>query len=259
MTMADKLAFEISGTGDPVLFIHGLGGTGNVFGPQVGVLSRFFTCVRYDLPGAGLSGLGNAKTIDDLVSSALQVLEQAEVTEPVHVVAHSMGTVVAQHLALRASAKIRSLSLIGPVHAPADAGRKALEARAAKAREEGMVGVADQVVAGGLSADTKAHRPEVAAFVRELIMRQDAEGYARHCEALATAHAADVAAIKSPTLLITGDEDNTSPAPASAQLSNKFVDSELIILHRTGHWTTLERPSEVNQALVNFLYDRAAG
>jgi 3-oxoadipate enol-lactonase len=257
--MSDKLAFEISGTGDPVLFIHGLGGTANVFGPQAGVLSRFFTCVRYDLPGAGLSGLGNAKTIDDLVSSALQVLDQAEVAKPVHVVAHSMGTVVAQHLALRAPTHVRSLSLIGPVHAPAEAGRKALEARAAKARDESMVGVAEQVVAGGLSADTKARRPEVAAFVRELIMRQNPEGYARHCEALARAEAANVAKIESPAILITGDEDNTSPAPASAQLSSKFVDSELIVLDRTGHWTTLERPSEVNHALVNFLFGRAAG
>ncbi|WP_298289454.1 alpha/beta hydrolase [Novosphingobium sp.] len=257
--MADTLAFEISGAGDPVLFIHGLGGTGNVFGPQVGVLSRFFTCVRFDLPGAGQSALGAVRTMDDLVLATLSALEQAGIDQPVHIIAHSMGTVVAQHLALRAPERVRSLSLIGPVHAPAEAGRKGLQARAATARSEGLTGIADQIVAGGTSADTKAHRPEIAAFVRELVMRQPAAGYAQHCEALAGVEAADVSQIGVPALLITGDEDNTSPSPACAALASKFPDAELLILDRTGHWTTLERPGEVNQALVNFLFGRALG
>lgn len=257
--MAGKLAIEINGAGDPVLFIHGLGGTSNVFGPQVNVLSRFFTCIRFDLPGAGLSPSGMAGTIDDLVTSALTVLDRAAVTAPVHVVAHSMGTVIAQHLALRAARQVRSLSLLGPIHAPGDAARKGLETRAGIARTEGLTAIADQVVAGGTAAETKANRPEVTAFVRELVMRQPAEGYARHCEALARAEAADVARIPAPVLLITGDEDNTSPSPACAALAGKFPDAELLILDRTGHWPTLERPGEVNKALMNFLFGRGAG
>jgi pimeloyl-ACP methyl ester carboxylesterase len=256
--MTGQLAIESHGAGDPVLFIHGLGGTGNVFGPQVGVLARFFTCVRFDLPGAGLSPLSDAASIGDLAACALDVMSASGVAAPVHVVAHSMGTVVAQHLAVLAPDCVRSLTLIGPVHAPPDPVRAALNARAAKARSEGMTGVADQVVAGGLSADTKAHRPEAAAFVRELVMRQPAEGYARHCEALAAAQGADVASIKAPALLITGDEDNTSPIPASRLLTGAFSDAGLVILQRTGHWATLERPGEVNAAILDFLFGRGA-
>jgi hypothetical protein len=43
------------------------------------------------------------------------------------------------------------------------------------------------VVANALSETTRRDKPEVAAFVRELVMRQDPEGYARNCEALAAA------------------------------------------------------------------------
>jgi pimeloyl-ACP methyl ester carboxylesterase len=85
-------------------------------------------------------------------------------------------------------------------------------------------------------------------------MRQDAEGYARHCEALAAAQAADVARIDVPVLLITGDEDNTAPSPACVALTSQFSDAELMILGRTGHWTTLERPAEVSEAILNFLF-----
>src|SRR5262245_34556071 len=162
-----SLAAETQGTGDAILFIHGLGGTGNVFGPQVGTLARTQKCIRFDLPGAGRAPLTADVSIDGLVRAARAVLDlHAEATRA-HVIAHSMGTVVAQHLALAVPERVRSLSLIGPIHAPGEAGRKGLRERAARARADGLVGIADDIVAAGLSMETKAHRPEVVAAVRE--------------------------------------------------------------------------------------------
>lgn len=245
---------ESTGAGDPVLFIHGLGGTSNVFGPQVGVLSRYFACHRFDLPGTGLSLDDGATSIEAMVDTAVAVLDRVGAAGPAHVVAHSMGTVVAQHLTVKAPERVRSLALIGPIHAPGDAGRAGLRARAASARAGELISIADQIAAAGLSADTKAHRPELAALVREFIMRQPPEGYARHCEALAGAEAADLARIGIPALLITGDEDGTSPPPAAAALAAKFAQGSLTILPGTGHWATIERPSSVNGLLINFLF-----
>lgn len=251
-----RIVTETHGSGEPILFLHGLGGTSNVFTPQVNVLSRFFTCIRPDLPGHGRSAVDGPVTIGSLVDSTLEVLDRERVSGPVAIVAHSMGTVVAQHLTLKAPDRVRSLCLIGPVHAPSEAARAGLRERAAKSRLEGLAGIADQIVAGGTSAATKGHRPEVVALVREMIMRQDPEGYALHCEALAGAQPADVASIAAPALLITGDEDNTSPAPASKALASLFPRASLKILDRTGHWATFERPGNVNEALVNFLISR---
>ena len=250
------IAIESTGTGSPVLFIHGLGGTSNVFGPQVGVLSRFFACHRFDLPGAGRSPSKETATIDALVSSALSVLDSLGLGVPVHIIGHSMGTIVAQHLAAKAPDRVQSLALIGPIHAPSPAARAAFRDRAAKVRAEGMASIADQVVAAGTSAETKAARPEIAAFVRELILRQESEGYAEHCEAISVAVAADLTGIEVPVLLITGDEDNTSPVPASVTMASALPDATLEILARTGHWATLERPDEVSQLLVAFLFGR---
>lgn len=244
---------ESAGTGEPVLFIHGLGGTSNVFMPQCGILTRFFSCHRFDLPGAGLSASDGQNTIAALVDSTISVINKVSPNGRIHIIAHSLGTIIAQHLALQILDRIRSLVLIGPVHAPGDAARAAILARAAKARADGLADIADQIVLAGTSAETKASRPEVAAFVRELIMRQSAEGYAHHCEALAGAQPAYVSKITAPALLITGDEDNTSPPPAAQALAMKFPHATLKILGRTGHWTTLERPREVNELIINFL------
>ncbi|QCO06562.1 alpha/beta fold hydrolase [Azospirillum argentinense] len=251
--MAPQLAVEVHGNGDPVLLVHGLGGTSNVFGPQVGVLSRFFQCIRPDLPGSGRSPADGPLTIAGLADVVEGVMDERGL-DRVHLVGHSLGTIVCQHVAARRPNRVRSLALIGPLHAPPDAARPVIRDRAAKARAEGMVGIADAIVQAGTSADTKANRPEVAALVREILMRQDPEGYARTCEALAAAEPADVARIACPTLLVTGDEDGTAPPTAVRALHRKIAGSSLRILDRCGHWTTFERPAEVNEALVNFLF-----
>lgn len=250
--MPSEMTVEVHGDGEAILFIHGLGGTSNVFSPQVGVLSRFFKCIRPDLPGSGRTATSGAYTLAGMADQMAELLAKQGVAKA-HVVAHSMGTVIAAHLAARHPDKVLSLSLVGPLLEPPEPGRAALRDRAAKARSGDMLGIADAVVQGGTSADTRAHRPEIAAFVREILMRQDAEGYALTCEALAGTEAADTTKIKAPTLLITGDEDGTAPARNVLAMSKKIAGSRMEVLGRTGHWATFERASDVTSLIFNFL------
>ena len=117
-----------------------------------------------------------------------------------------------------------------------------------------MVPIADALVQAALSNDSRANQPAVAAFLREGIMRQDAEGYARTCEALGAAKSADLAKIKCPTLLITGDEDGVAPPANVQKLARAIKRSQTLILDRCGHITPIEKPAEVNAALLNFYF-----
>ena len=58
--------------------------------------------------------------------------------ERAHVVAHSMGTIVAAHLAASEPGRVASLALFGPLLAPPEPARAAIRARAAQAREGDM-------------------------------------------------------------------------------------------------------------------------
>ncbi|MCW2719232.1 alpha/beta hydrolase [Pseudonocardia sp.] len=252
------VAVEVTGSGPGLLLIPGIGATGNIFGPQVGALSRFFTVIRPDLRGSGRSATTGTISTATLVEDLVAVIDQHGGGAAVDVVGWSYGSVLAQHLAVGHPGLVRSLALLGPLGAPPEQGRAGLRQRATTAREQGMVSIADATVGVATSASTRTNRPEVAAFVRELVMRQDPEGYAQICEATAASEPAEVEHIDCPTLLITGDEDLTGPPPVARALADRIKGSHLEVLSRCAHWLTLERPVEVTDLLLNFYFGPAA-
>jgi 3-oxoadipate enol-lactonase len=247
----ERMAVEIHGSGDAVICIHGLGGTSNTFCPQVAALAGKRIIVP-DLLGSGRSPLMEKPSIGGFAQAIFRMADVLGV-KSAHVIAHSMGTLVAQHLAAEHGVLVRSLTLLGALPGPSDAFRAGLKARAALARAGGMSDIADTVASAGTSSDTRQRNPAAVAFVRETILRQDPEGYARTCEALADGYPADTARIQCPVLLMTGSDDASTPPSLAQELSAKLTKSRAVILPRCGHWPTVERPDEVNTELKRFI------
>jgi len=251
----ERMAVEIEGEGEPVVMIHGLGGTANTFTPLLGAFTRHRT-IRFDLPGSGRSHrVEGPLSLPLFVERALFVMQRAGV-ERAHVVAHSMGTIVATHLTAREPGKVTSLALFGPLLAPPEPARAAIRARAAKARDGDMQPIADALLQASISAETRARRPAAVAFVRESLMRQDPEGYARTCEALAAMQPADISKIECPALLVTGDEDAVAPPQAARMMGERIAGSRVEVLRGCGHWTPVEKPEECIGLLKRFLLER---
>ena len=236
-----SMVMEDAGAGPSVVMVHGLGGSSNSFQTLMAALDGY-RVLRPDLPGAGRSALRPGRPgLDGLVSSLRDCLRAAGV-ERAHFVGHSMGTLICQHLAVESPQAVGSLTLFGPILEPPPAVRQALKERAAAARAEGMVGIAEAVSTGSVSAASRAANPVTAAFVRESLLRQDPAGYAAHCEALTAAWSADHGAIRCPTLLIAGEADPVAPVEMAQRLQEQIADSRLEILPRVGHWMMVEAP-----------------
>lgn len=254
----DKVVVEDDGEGDAVVCLHGLGGTSNTWTPLMPVLAGW-RVIRPELPGSGRSGaVGGTLSIEKLAECVATICARLDVSRA-HVVGHSMGTIVAQHLAVAQPRLVRSLSLFGPLIAPPDTARANIRARGDKARSEGTRGMHDialALVQASTSADTRERHPVAAAFVRESLMRQDPEGYARSCAALAATTPAAVERIEAPVLLVTGDEDVVAPPQAVRNLAERLGHAKsvrTVILNRCGHWTPIERPDECARELRQFL------
>ena len=250
----ELFAEGLGGAGEAIVLVHGLGGSTNTWAPLVPLLRRDFTVNAYDLAGSGRSpvrdGVSIASHVADLAAAVTRAGGRA------HLIGHSLGTIICQHFAAAHPEAVLSLALVGPFPAPPDAARKALRDRAAKVRAEGMVGIADAIVAGGTSDDTRTNGPAAIAFVRESVMAQPAEGYARNCEALAEAQPTDLSRIACPVLLVTGDSDRTAPPDTARAMASAMTavpgGAEVVILPGCGHWAPVERAKQLAYALTLF-------
>jgi len=254
----DRTVVEDEGEGDVVVCVHGLGGSTNTFTPLMPALARH-RVIRVDMPGSARSQrVEGPLTIERFVETLLSVCTRLNVTRA-HWVGHSLGTIVCQHVAVTAPKLVRSIALFGPLIAPPEAARTAIRARAAKARAEGTVGmheIALGLLNGAISAETRQRSPLAVAFVRESLMRQDADAYARTCDALAEASAAAVERIEAPVLLVTGDEDGVAPPQqvrAFADKRHSAKSTRVVVLPKCGHWTPIERPEDCARELRDFL------
>ena len=254
----DRVVVEDEGEGAAVVCVHGLGGSSNTFTPLMSGLARN-RVIRIDLPASSRSQRAEGDiTIERFVDTVQSVCARLNI-DRVHLVGHSMGTIVCQHVALAAPRLVRSLALFGPLLAPPDTARASLRQRGAKARADGaaaMQDIAQAMVQASLSADTRQRLPVAVAFVRESLLRQQGECYGLTCDALAEAKAADVQGIEAPVLLVTGEEDVVAPPQAVRAIAERFQkvrDLRTVLLPRCGHWTPIERPEECARELRAFL------
>jgi len=244
----ERMCIEVEGQGEPLVMIHGLGGTSNTFTPLLTRIAAQMQVIRPDLPGAGRSPTSGRFAIEQIADAIAKALAALGVGRA-HVAGHSLGTIVSCYLALRQPQLVKSLALIGPLLAPSDVGRKGLVERAAVARAQGMQPIADSIVQATTAGTTRLERPLAVAMIRESLMRQEPEGYARNCEALAEVAPPDVTGIKCPTLLATGDEDAIATVGGMGAIARRIAGAESKVIQRCGHWATFERP-ETTAALV---------
>jgi pimeloyl-ACP methyl ester carboxylesterase len=257
----DRMAVEVDGDGDAVVCVHGLGGTTNTWTPLLPAMARH-QVVRIELPGCGRSqrayalaetapGKGRL-SISAFVDAVLRVCGVLGIRRA-HLAGHSMGTIVCQHLARREPSMAASLLLFGALPAPPEPAREGLRKRAALARAEGMFPIADALVQAALSAHTRETQPVTVAMVRESLLAQDPEGYARCCEALADAEPAALEGIACPVLLVAGDEDAVAPVQTARAMAARLADARVEILPRCGHWMTFERAAECQRVTRGLL------
>jgi 3-oxoadipate enol-lactonase len=246
------LFVEREGEGPAVLFVHGLGGTTNFYEPQARALADGHTVIRFDLAGAGRSPLTGTPSIESWAADAEAILDHFGIAAAT-VVGHSMGTLIAVRLAATRPERVTKLALLGALRAQPEQAKQATRQRAATVREKGMEAVAPGIVAAATSERTRHDHPALAAFVRELLFRQDPQGYAACCEALANATDPAYSRVQAPALFIVGDQDKTSPPELSETLAKETNSASVEVIPDIGHWHAVEAADQVTAALRDFI------
>ena len=107
MLFLNKLFRKIAGRGESLLVLHGWGMNHTVWSPVREQLEQCYKVTWVDLPGHGQSQHYKADSLDQMVASVLPLIE-----EETHIIAWSMGGLIAQRLAYYYPSRVKSLVLV---------------------------------------------------------------------------------------------------------------------------------------------------
>ena len=241
--------------GAPVVTLsHSLATDLSMWDPQMAALSARYRVLRYDTRGHGGTDVPpTAYTLDQLADDARALLQALGIART-HWVGLSMGGMIGQTLALKHPEAFASLSLCDTSsRIPAEA-RPLWADRIDTAESQGMESLVEPTLARWLTAPFRERRRDVVDHVAKMIRSTPPKGYSGCCHAIAALDLTDrISAIKLPTLIIVGEDDQGTPVAASRVMNERIKGSELVILTSAAHLSNLEQPEAFTGALTGFL------
>ena len=242
------------GSGDPVLFLHGLGGSRIAWGPQLRSLSEEFRCIAWDMPGYGDSAPLVPLTYEGIADRLVMLLDTIEV-DAVDLVGLSFGGMHALHTALKYPHRVGRMVLADTSPAFGMDGTKP---------DEWIRDRLAPIEAGGTPADAAEMVIDAITTVRltGLVREETVAAFGR---IPAAGFAAAVRCLPSndirsrleeldhECLVIVGEHDLETPPAYAAALANGLRNAQLHTIEGVGHLTPAEAPEKFNQHVANFL------
>jgi pimeloyl-ACP methyl ester carboxylesterase len=226
----------------PILLVPGLVSSPRIFAPVVPAMWRF-----------GPVTVANHIRDDSMGAIARRIL--AEAPPRFALAGHSMGGYIAFEIMRQAPDRVAKLALINTQARPdtpeATARRRGQMARAQSGDYRAVL---DELFPGFVHPSRRDN-----ADLRQLVhdMGEDVGADAFVRQQTAVMGRADsrptLAVIACPTLVLTGDEDNTIPNALSVEMADRIPGAKLTILPQCGHLPQVEQPQATADALVGWL------
>lgn len=240
------------GEGPPVVFVHGLGGTNHIWHGVMQAMKQHHHVVALDLRGHGRSQGKGTFSIDGWSRDLDKLIRHLELPGAT-LVGHSLGSLVAQHLAQTKPELIDQLVLVGGISYFQPPTAKAYKDRGDLVEKDGLDAIVDDWLEGAISPQSHATLAGTAGLMREMLLRNDPANYAKACRALATAPKIRHDEIGQPTLLITGAHDRSTPLAMTEELKRAIPVSRVKVLPHVAHWSPVEDPGAVAATILEFL------
>jgi pimeloyl-ACP methyl ester carboxylesterase len=252
------LYYAETGSGEPLVLIMGFGGDHLSWGFQLHAFSAKYRVVAFDNRGSGRSGAPDMPYTTRLMADDTVALMDRLGIESAHVLAVSLGGMIAQELVLAHPSRVRSLQLHCTV-ARADRYILALLDNLRAVRTSLGREAAQRVMALWLFAPTTFNqRPE---FIEMLLYAANTQsypqsdvGFARQGDAIVSHDTLErLADIACPTIITVGEEDHLAPLRFSRELAGAIPHAEFHTIPEAGHVLFWEKPAEFNALSLAFL------
>jgi len=249
-----RLYYELGGSGQPLVFIHGLGADNRTWDDQFDAFAVKYKVVRYDMRGYGRSSVPTeapyAHTDD------LKALLESVGIERACVVGQSMGGAVAIDFALAYPEAVRALVLVDPVLNGYEFSEETWNPIFAVAATEGMQAALAFMIS--LPAfETVQANPALESRLMQIW--SDYSGW--HFANRDPIQNADPPAIERlerisvPAFIVVGECDFADHHAIADLLRRRLPDAQKVVLPGVGHVSMMEAPGQFNEKVAAFLAD----
>jgi len=227
-----------------IVFLHGSGGSGHFWKAQVEGLAERVNTVALDMPGHGRSGNDGKDTIGDYARAVVEFMDAIDTSKAIPC-GLSMGGAVVQQLLLDFADRFEGGILIGT-----GAKLKVLPA-IFEAIEKDYTGFVEMSCKHASSENTDA---SVSQPFRDDLIKCKPEvtyGDFQACNQFNVIER--LPEISVPVLVISAEDDKLTPPKYARFLEDGIPNTARKHIHDAGHIAPMEKPQEVNQAIIEFL------
>ena len=245
------IAYDVTGEGDPLLLVMGLGADSKGWTAQTPVFAERHRVITFDNRGAGRSSTPpGSYTTEQMGRDALAVLDAAGI-ERADVCGVSLGGLTALWLGIHAPDRVGCL--VAANTAARLGSREGWSDRIEQVRAGGMEAVAEGGLARWFTSGFRDTHPETADRFRAMLLACPVEGYTGACAVLRDADLrADLGRIAAPTLVVSGTHDTATPPALGAEIAAGVREARTIELD-AAHLSNVEQPIAFTAAVLDFL------
>lgn len=247
--------------GPAVLLVHGFPFDRAMWRFQVGPLtSAGYRVVVADLPGFGrmeevAAPVAPLDSVDAMAAELWRLLDRLRIAKAA-VVGFSMGGYVALAMAAQEPSRLLGLALLDTrAEADSEAGRAKRDEAIAQVLAQGTRPLAAAMMANQLTEATRASERLLAEEVRAMMLRQPKATVAAALKALRDRPDRRdlLPTLDAPVLVVVGDQDKVTPLDSAKTMLGAARRGELKVVEGAAHLSPMERPDEVNEALLGWL------
>lgn len=234
-----------------LVYLHSLGSDQRIWDGVIARLPRF-AHLRFDQRGHGRSDTPPGPyAMTDLADDLLRLIDLGGLRHVV-LVGVSVGGMIAMRAALARPEAFEGLVLCDTAGKVGD--EQSWNDRIAAVREQGVAGIADQVLARWYPPAFRQTRPTAYQDFREMLLGTSADGYVATCEALRDEDLRPLLGeLDLPVLVLGGSEDGSTPPDMVRAFAASLPDARFELIEGAGHLPSTDAPEAVAEQLAGFL------
>ena len=248
--------YELHGQeGMPWLVLsHSLACSTRMWDEQIAAFKDRYRILAYDTRGHGSSQApAGAYTLEQLADDLKALLDRLGISRA-HYCGLSMGGMIGQTYALKYPGTFSTLVLADTTsRMPAEA-LPAWQDRIRTAETKGMQPLVEPTLARWFTEPYRKAQPQIMQRIGNLIGSTPVAGYVGCCHAIPKIDlAARLKDIRTPILIIVGEDDPGTPVAMSKEIHENAPGSKLVVLPKAAHLSNIEQSAAFNRALDEFL------